>query len=72
MLVNQPWVSLPRVLVKQAAGLAAKICDAQRYALVDRDFLASGRYELEVACDLVPCELQMGALYDPKMTRIKV
>ena len=39
---------------------------------VDRDFLASGRYELEVACDLVPCELQMGALYDPKMTRIKV
>ena len=39
---------------------------------VDRDFLASGRYELEVACDLVPCELHLGALYDPKMSRIKV
>jgi 4-methylaminobutanoate oxidase (formaldehyde-forming) len=39
---------------------------------VDRDFLASGRYELEVACEKVPCELQLGALYDPKMARIKV
>ena len=39
---------------------------------VDRDFLVSGDYALEAACDKVPCELQMGALYDPKMTRIKV
>ena len=39
---------------------------------VDRDFLASGRYDLEVACELVPCDLHLGALYDPKMTRIKV
>jgi 4-methylaminobutanoate oxidase (formaldehyde-forming) len=39
---------------------------------VDRDFLTSGRYELEVACELVPCELHLGALYDSKMTRIKV
>jgi len=39
---------------------------------VDRDFLTSGRYDLEVACELVPCDLHLGALYDPKMTRIKV
>jgi len=39
---------------------------------VDRDFLTSGRYELEVACELVPCDLHLGALYDPKMARIKV
>ena len=38
---------------------------------VDRDFVASGRYQLEVACERVPCELQLGALYDPQMTRIK-
>ncbi len=38
---------------------------------VDRDFVASGRYQLEVACERVPCEVQLGALYDPQMTRIK-
>ncbi len=38
---------------------------------VDRDFLTAGRYQLEVACERVPCQLQLGALYDPQMTRIK-
>ena len=38
---------------------------------VDRDFLTAGRYQLEVACEQVPCQLQLGALYDPQMTRIK-
>ncbi len=38
---------------------------------VDRNFLVSGRYQLEVACELVPCELHEGALYDPEMSRIK-
>ncbi|HEX9771737.1 MAG TPA: FAD-dependent oxidoreductase [Kiloniellales bacterium] len=38
---------------------------------VDHDFLTAGRYQLEVACERVPCQLQLGALYDPQMTRIK-
>lgn len=39
---------------------------------VDDDYLKSGSYELEVACDRIPCELQTTALYDPKMQRVKV
>jgi 4-methylaminobutanoate oxidase (formaldehyde-forming) len=39
---------------------------------VDRDYLTSGRYELEVACERVAAEIHLGPLYDPKMERIKV
>ena len=38
---------------------------------VDADFLAAGRYELEVATERVPCALHTTPLYDPKMERIK-
>ena len=38
---------------------------------VSDDFLASGRYELEVASERVPAALQMAPLYDPKMERVK-
>ncbi|MDH3760776.1 MAG: FAD-dependent oxidoreductase [Gammaproteobacteria bacterium] len=38
---------------------------------VDREFLKSGSYELEVASERLACELQQGPLYDPKMLRIK-
>jgi len=38
---------------------------------VDRDFLAAGRYALEVACEKVPCQLHLEVLYDPEMARIK-
>jgi len=38
---------------------------------VDRDYLAAGRYELEIACEKVACALRFGPLYDPEMTRIK-
>lgn len=34
-------------------------------------FLRSGRYELEVASERTPAEIQFGPLYDPAMTRIK-
>ena len=39
---------------------------------VTREILEAGSYELEVATRKVPCDLQIGALYDPAMTRIKV
>lgn len=39
---------------------------------VNVDFLKSGSYELEIACERVPCEIQLGPLYDPGMARIKV
>ena len=38
---------------------------------VDADFLAAGRYELEVATERVACTLHTAPLYDPKMERIK-
>ncbi len=38
---------------------------------VDRDYLSSGRYELEVATERIACTLQTGPLYDPKMLRVK-
>jgi 4-methylaminobutanoate oxidase (formaldehyde-forming) len=38
---------------------------------VSDDFLAAGRYELEVATERVPARLHMGPLYDPTMTRIR-
>ena len=38
---------------------------------VDREYLASGNYELEVATQRVPCRVEMAPLYDPKMARIK-
>jgi len=38
---------------------------------VPTDWLASGRYELEVANERVPADLHMNALYDPTMARIK-
>jgi 4-methylaminobutanoate oxidase (formaldehyde-forming) len=38
---------------------------------VTADFLTSGKYELEVATERVPCEIHLEPLYDPKMARIK-
>jgi 4-methylaminobutanoate oxidase (formaldehyde-forming) len=38
---------------------------------VDRDYVLSGDYELEVATDRVPCDVSMDPLYDPGMARIK-
>ncbi len=38
---------------------------------VDVGFVNSGKYELEVATMRVPCEVQLGPLYDPKMVRVK-
>ena len=38
---------------------------------VDRDYLEAGNYELEVACERIPAEIQFGPLYDPSMSRVK-
>ena len=38
---------------------------------VDRDYINSGTYELEVATVRVPCQVHMKPLYDPKMERVK-
>jgi len=39
---------------------------------IDMDYLQAGSYELEVAGEQMPCELQLEALYDPKMLKLKV
>jgi 4-methylaminobutanoate oxidase (formaldehyde-forming) len=38
---------------------------------LDRAWLESRHYELEVATDRVPCTLHLAPLYDPKMLRVK-
>jgi 4-methylaminobutanoate oxidase (formaldehyde-forming) len=38
---------------------------------VDRNYLEDGSYELEVAGERHPCELQLQPLYDPKMLKMK-
>ncbi|MFT4961149.1 MAG: sarcosine dehydrogenase, partial [Paracoccaceae bacterium] len=38
---------------------------------VDRHYVASGDYELEVATQRIPCKIEMSPLYDPKMKRVK-
>ena len=40
--------------VENAAGLA------------DRDFVTSGEYEVEVACERVPAEVSLQPFYDPQ------
>jgi 4-methylaminobutanoate oxidase (formaldehyde-forming) len=39
---------------------------------VDRDFLVSGDYELDVASERVPAKLSLQAAYDPKSERVKM
>ena len=39
---------------------------------VDEEYLKKGTYELEVATRRIPCDLQLGALYDPQNLRIKM
>jgi len=44
------------------------VCDP---AGVDLNYLKAGSYTLEVACEQVPCDLQLKTLYDPTMSRVK-
>jgi len=39
---------------------------------VDKDYLKSGSYELEVAGERLPCDIQLQPLYDPKMLKMKI
>lgn len=39
---------------------------------VDADYIKSGSYEIEVACDRIPARASLRALYDPEGERIKV
>ncbi len=38
---------------------------------IDRSYLSTGSYELEVAATRIPCTLRLGTLYDPKMSKIR-
>lgn len=38
---------------------------------LDRDYVLSGRYELEVATTRIPCEISLEPLYDPGMARVR-
>ena len=38
---------------------------------VDDDYLLSGSYELEVASEIIPCEIHLKPLYDPQSARVK-
>jgi 4-methylaminobutanoate oxidase (formaldehyde-forming) len=38
---------------------------------VDRDYLLSGSYALEVATERITCRIHLEPLYDPKMARVR-
>jgi 4-methylaminobutanoate oxidase (formaldehyde-forming) len=38
---------------------------------LNAEYLLAGRYELEVATERVACRIHLGALYDPKMARVR-
>ena len=38
---------------------------------VDADYVRSGSFQLEVATEIVPCEVHLEALYDPQNLRVK-
>jgi len=38
---------------------------------VDRDYLLSGTYALEVATQRIPCRIHLAPLYDPRMARVR-
>ena len=38
---------------------------------VDYKSLMNAKYELEIACQRIPCKIQFSALYDPTMQRVK-
>jgi len=39
--------------------------------IIDREYVLSGKYELEVASERVPCVPQITPLYDPEMKKVK-
>ena len=39
---------------------------------VDADFVNSGRYEIEVACERIPARASLRPLYDPKAERVRL
>lgn len=39
--------------------------------IIDKEFVLSGTYELEVATKRIPCDVHLDPLYDPKMEKIK-
>jgi 4-methylaminobutanoate oxidase (formaldehyde-forming) len=39
--------------------------------VIDKDYVLSGKYELEVATVRVKAEITLTALFDPKMERVK-
>ena len=38
---------------------------------LDKEFILSGSYELDVADQRVPCQVHLGALYDPRSERVR-
>jgi sarcosine dehydrogenase len=41
-------------------------------ASIDADYVKSGKYELEIETERIPCEVQLAPLYDGSMSRMKM
>jgi sarcosine dehydrogenase len=52
-------------------GAAIGLGYVRRQQGVSREYLAAGRYELEVASKRVACRIHLEPLYDPKMQRVR-
>jgi len=44
---------------------------SQGGAPIDADFVTSGKYEIEIACERYPAKASLRPLYDPKSARVK-
>jgi glycine cleavage system aminomethyltransferase T len=55
-----------------ALGAAVGLGNVSHAAGVDADFVASGRWEIEVACERVSARASLRPLWDPKGERIKM
>ena len=55
-----------------ALGRAVGLGYVAQPAGVGKEFIESGRYEIEVACERVPAQASLRPLYDPKSERVRI
>jgi glycine cleavage system aminomethyltransferase T len=56
--------------LKGAVGLS--MVQAPNGSVVNKDFIANGKWEIEIADKKYPCKLSFAPFYDPKGLKIKV
>jgi len=55
----------------QQRAAVRRSTQALRRAIGAMDFVASGTYEIEIACERFPAQASLRPLYDPKSERVR-